>query len=214
MKNLVIILAASLFLSSCAVHGGYITNSASLSSNNFIYIETAAKGTAEATYIFGAGGLDRDALVEDARQNLLRNFPLNDNQTLVNITLSFKKTYVLPFFIKNKCTVSASIVQFTFSGQKTIVDQINNSLEKRNEMRAEEARIDSARSRHLSPSKYDNLSDVKPGDIVTFNTAYNEVIYGIVHQVKTHFVELKTFPSPGNMLYQDIHWKELRKVDK
>ena len=37
---------------------------------------------------------------------------LQDNQALVNLTVNYKYTFVLPFFWQNKCTVSASVVQF------------------------------------------------------------------------------------------------------
>ena len=112
MKKSIIIAVACCFLASCAMHGGYVTNSAALGTNNFAYVKRSIEGTAKATYIFGCGGLSRQALVEEARQDLLKNFPIQDNQAFVNITVSFKMTYVLPIFMENKCTVSASVVQF------------------------------------------------------------------------------------------------------
>lgn len=112
MKNTLIILAASLLLGGCATHGGYVTNSASLSTNNFAYVSKTVQGVAKATYVLGIGGLSRQALVEEARRDLLENYHLKDNQALVNITVSFKATFVIPIFMEHKCTVSASIVQF------------------------------------------------------------------------------------------------------
>ena len=112
MKKLLIIAVCGLFFGSCAMHGGYVTDSAALSTNNFAYARKMVEGTATATYIFGIGGLKRQALVEEARINLLDNYQLQDNQALVNTTVSFKMTFVLPFFMQNKCTVSASVVQF------------------------------------------------------------------------------------------------------
>jgi len=99
-------------MSSCAMHLGYTTNSAALSTNNFAYVKRSVQGTAKAIYVFGIGGLKRQALTEEARKDMMENFPIQDNQAFVNITVSYKYTFVLPFFMQNKCTVSASVVQF------------------------------------------------------------------------------------------------------
>ncbi|MSQ79844.1 MAG: hypothetical protein EXR21_09270 [Flavobacteriaceae bacterium] len=100
-------------LSSCAMHQGYMVNSAALSSNNFTYVYKDLKGTAMVTYVFGIfGGLDKMALVNAAKKDLLSKSPLRDNQALVNLTVNWKATFVLPFAITNRCTVTADIVEF------------------------------------------------------------------------------------------------------
>lgn len=100
------------------MHGGYVSNSAALGTNNFAYVKRSVQGVAQATYIIGIGGLKREALVEEARKDLMESFQLQDNQALVNITVSYKTTFVLPFFWSNKCTVSASVVQFNPMNEK------------------------------------------------------------------------------------------------
>jgi hypothetical protein len=99
-------------LSSCAAHHGYMVNSAALSSNNFSYVKKDLKGTARATYVFGFGGLSKMALVDVAKKDLLSANPLKDNQAIVNLTVNWKSTFVLPFAITNRCTVTADIVEF------------------------------------------------------------------------------------------------------
>ena len=112
MKKFFLIISTVFLFSNCAMHGGYTTNSAALSTYNFSYARTSVEGTAKAFYVLGIGGLSRQALVEEARKNLMENHALQDNQAFVNITVSYKVTFVLPFFIQNKCTMSASVVQF------------------------------------------------------------------------------------------------------
>ena len=97
--------------SNCATHTGYMGSSASLSSNNFSYIKRDVQGSASTIYVFGIGGLHKTALVNDAKNNLLKNYQLQDNQVLADITVNWKKTYFF-FFTTNRCTVTASIVQF------------------------------------------------------------------------------------------------------
>jgi hypothetical protein len=100
------------FLSSCAMHTGYMTNSASLSSDNFNYVNREVSGTAMATYVFFIGGLSKIALVDAAKNDLLVAHPLKNNQTLVNLTVNWKYTIVIPFVWTNRCTVTGDIVEF------------------------------------------------------------------------------------------------------
>jgi len=109
LKNISLALAAIVF-SSCAIHVGMITGDASISTNNFKMIGMA-KGTATTTKIFGLGGLGKDALVNDAKKDLLQNNPLKDGQALANLTLDFKNSYIL-FVNKQKVTIGADIVEF------------------------------------------------------------------------------------------------------
>jgi hypothetical protein len=111
MRKTTIILILSVLFTSCAMHTGIVTNSTALSTNNFAYVKKSVQGTAKATYFLGFGGLSRQALVEEARRDLLENYMPEDNQALVNLTVSFKITFLL-FYMENKCTVSASVIQF------------------------------------------------------------------------------------------------------
>lgn len=104
-----------LSLNSCiALHSGYITNSAALSRGNFKYVTMDAQGTSKALYIWGIGGLDRNAMVSEAKEKLLDQYPLEDNQALVNVTVNWKSSFYLLFpLATKKCTVTADIVEFT-----------------------------------------------------------------------------------------------------
>lgn len=108
-STLVLVLVA---FSNCAMHTGYMQSSAVLNSNNFSYLKRDVQGTASCTYVLGIGGLNKNALVNEAKQNLLKNFDLQANQALVDITVNWKKTYYL-FVTKNECTISASVVEFS-----------------------------------------------------------------------------------------------------
>ena len=110
-KNVIAGLIVMFFLSSCAVHNGFITGgSASLSSNNFKYVKLA-DGHANATKIFGIGGLGKQGLISAAKKNLLENYPLKDGQALANITVDFKNSII--FFVKRtRVTMTADIVEF------------------------------------------------------------------------------------------------------
>lgn len=98
-------------LSSCAYHSGYLSNSTALNSNNFTYVQKNISGSAKATYIFGIGGLSKQALVDLAKQHLMGICSLKDNQALANTTVNWKRSY---FFIGSvvNCTVTADIVEF------------------------------------------------------------------------------------------------------
>jgi hypothetical protein len=109
LKILPVIFIAFL-LSSCATHSGIMQGSASLSTNNFKLIKLAS-GTSQTTKIFGFGGLGKDALVLEAKKNMLQSNPLKDGQALANVTVDFKNS-ILFIVMTQKVTVTADIVEF------------------------------------------------------------------------------------------------------
>jgi hypothetical protein len=111
LKNL---LFASIIMSfgSCAFHTGMIENSAVIHSNNFNYVHRNVKGTSVAHYVLGLGGLSKDELVAEAKQDLMLQNKIKDNQTLVNITVGWKRTIIYPFLISNRCTMTADIIEY------------------------------------------------------------------------------------------------------
>lgn len=109
-KKIVVILIA-IALSSCsAVYMGTTTGSASLSSNNFKVVRMAT-GTASARSILGIGGTGKEALVHEAKKDLLQNNPLSEKQALANMTVDLKNSFVFIVHTQ-KATVSADIVEF------------------------------------------------------------------------------------------------------
>jgi hypothetical protein len=116
MKKIIFrnILFASIIISfgSCAFHSGMIQGSAILQSNNFVYIKRDVSGTSVANYVLGIGGLTKDELVAEAKKNLIIQNQIKDNQTLVNITVGWKRTVVYPLVVTNRCTLSADIIEF------------------------------------------------------------------------------------------------------
>ena|ERR1700722_15852669 len=101
-------------LSSCAAsHWGYMTTNGALNTNNFSYVRQNVKGEATVTYILGIGGLSRETLVSDAKQQMLLFNPLKSNQALVNLTVNFKiSNYLFYLFRSVTCTVMADVVEF------------------------------------------------------------------------------------------------------
>lgn len=110
LKLFIAITVIAITTSSCASHWGMMTGNASLSSNNF-KITKIASGSSTATKIFGIGGLGKDALVFEAKKDMLQNYPLKDGQALANVTVDIK-TSIIFFVIMEKATVTADIVEF------------------------------------------------------------------------------------------------------
>lgn len=108
-----VLLTAAVFLSGCmAIHNGYMQGSGSLSKNNFTYVKMNAQGSSTATYIIGIGGMKKDDLANEAKQDLLLKNPLKDNQALVNLVVNYKTANYLGVYILRTCTVSGDIVEF------------------------------------------------------------------------------------------------------
>ena len=108
--NIFLFTAIVLFLSGCAFHSGIMTGSASIGSNNFKFVKTA-QGHSHALYVLGFGGLMKHAMVAEAKQDLLDKNPLKDGQTLANVAVDVKSTFLVVIFRYN-VTVTADIVEF------------------------------------------------------------------------------------------------------
>lgn len=109
--RLLIIVIGVLSFSSCAVHSGYMNNSAALSQANFDYTQTSISGTASTLKVLGIGGLERSAIVEEAKKDMLKKHPLKSNQALANVTVNWKNGFYF-IVLTNECTVTADIVEF------------------------------------------------------------------------------------------------------
>lgn len=109
--KIVVTVISVLLLSGCAAtHFGNMSDSASLSANNFKMVKYA-KGEATVTKVLGFGGMGKDALVAEAKKDLLQNNPLKEGQALANVTVDFKNSIVL-IVTTTKVTVTADIVEF------------------------------------------------------------------------------------------------------
>ncbi len=111
LNVLFFVVIISFMLSGCATHMGYMNSSAALGDNNFTYAQKHISGSAKTTYILGIGGLGKEALVDEAKQNMLANYELKPGQSIANITVNWKTSF---FFVvwSAKCTVTADIVEF------------------------------------------------------------------------------------------------------
>ena len=112
MKKYSLLLIITIMFSSCAsVHSGYLTGVAPPVENNFKYVGNVM-GKAQATYILGIGGLLKEGLVREAKNNLIENNLLQDGQTLVNFTVDKKTSYYLGIIWTHRVIVSADILQY------------------------------------------------------------------------------------------------------
>ena len=114
LLRLLFILSLAVFSSSCSAgFTGTATNSTALSQDNFRYVERDLSGKAQATYVLGIGGMNHEALVSEAKEDMLLNHQLEDGQALANMTVNFKYSSFLGVLVRTaKCYVTADIVEF------------------------------------------------------------------------------------------------------
>ena len=110
LRLFVAIVIVGLTTSSCATHWGMMTGNASLSSNNFKMVKMAS-GTSSTLKVFGLGGLANNAMVLNAKKDMLQNNPLKEGQALANVTVDFKNSIIF-FLMTEKVTVTADIIEF------------------------------------------------------------------------------------------------------
>ena len=119
MKHLIFSLILLTFLSSCAIHTG--TLSSSLLGPNVKY-EDLAIGVSQTRYYFGIGGLSQDALVLEARRELMKNRPLAYNEQYANYTVNFKNSFYF-IYVQTKVTVAADVISVVKDSSKQLYSE-------------------------------------------------------------------------------------------
>ena len=100
-------------LSGCiAFHRGNFQSSVSLAANNFHYVARGVTGKATATYFLVFGGLMTDALVAEAKGELMKAAKVEEKQTLANVSVDFKTSTFGGLVSFVDCVVTADVVAF------------------------------------------------------------------------------------------------------
>ena len=107
MKSILVLTLVFLFSSCMSSFNGVLNPTSEL--KNVKYVNTAF-GFSKATYVLGLGGNNHDALVLEAKLNMMKNFPLENNQFYANYAVDFKKKNNL-IVQETLVTVSADVVQ-------------------------------------------------------------------------------------------------------
>lgn len=109
MLSLVILCSCSSVLSG---YNSFGTNTV-LSQANFDYIKRNVSGKSEVSYILGLGGNKKEAMINEAKQDLLKTHQLKSNQALANVTIDFKYSNVfINISQKVTCIINADIIEF------------------------------------------------------------------------------------------------------
>ena len=120
-KNLFLAAFISLLMSSCiGLHNTGLTGNSKvyetrveLNKKNFKVI-ARVKGESRATYVFGIGGVSKNALVEEARADMLSKADIiGGARAIINETVETKLTSYFGVVLEKKIIVSASIIEFT-----------------------------------------------------------------------------------------------------
>jgi len=113
-----LLIGIAFLLSSCGIHSGLTKNvnnqttEVVLSKNNFKVVEVV-QGESKATYVFGIGGLKKQALISEARADMLSNSNLlGSSKAIINETVEIKNSFFL-VARKYKVIVSAYVIEFT-----------------------------------------------------------------------------------------------------
>jgi hypothetical protein len=200
-------------LSSCAIHNGYMNNSASLSQANFSYVGNEISGTASTMRVFGIGGLNKQAIVAEAKRNMLKNHPLKENQALANITVNWKLGFYL-IVVNDKCTVTADIVEFK-SGLSTKKEDLTTTSNDLTEENNNEIVKDSIINEIAKDPKYIILetSNFKVGDSVEIDQYYAPPILGVIVKIENNRYYYVSYKSKyGGKRTIKVKAKQLKKI--
>lgn len=102
----VLLAISGLLLGGCAFHSGQFETS--LPNEPVEHIDIAV-GVATTTKVFGLGSVGKDALLREARQKMIANRPLFNDEAYNNYTIDYKRTYFI-LGTKTKVTISADVI--------------------------------------------------------------------------------------------------------
>lgn len=119
MRKLLLLLIWTAFLfSGCAVHSGLTFNTNNhvtqvvLSKNNYVVIDSV-RGESEAIYVFGIGGFLKEALIAEAKADMLSKADIiGGSRAIINETVEIKHS-LFPVIRLYKVTVSGHVIEFT-----------------------------------------------------------------------------------------------------
>jgi len=107
MKKLLYLLIVVLF-SSCAVHTGSLTGIYT-DLNTPYKITATASGHSKAEYFLGIGGLSVDQLVQNAKEDMYLNTPLDSNEVYANVSVNIKNSFYFIYY-KTDVFITADII--------------------------------------------------------------------------------------------------------
>jgi len=205
------------------------TPSASINKPNFKIVKTVT-GYAETEHVLFFGGLNSQGLTNEAKANLYQNAKLKDNQTIANVAVDSKTTFLFFYlYWKEQVYVSADVVEF-FSDDYKILNTpisevpVSNELKKSDVSKSglvdtsvtnisENSILNLISSKQFYESKYINSFDIKINDIVRYTTNFSEIIYGqVIDKTNPKKIKLKYFSSSHDELNMETSWKELHKI--
>jgi len=232
LKYFPIILLSTLLVTSCSINRSIMfTPSASINKPNFKIVKTVT-GYAETEHVLAFGGLNSHGLTNEAKANLYQNAKLKDNQTIANVAVDSKTTFLFFYlYWKEQVYVSADVVEFLSDEMKINNEQPNSIAEPKVTVEIPQvAKIPSAVDDALisveekllikflvenkfTTKKYSSADEVNKNDYIKFMTDFGEQIFGkVVDASNPRKVKIKYY-SPGHTpLSWEVSWKELTKL--
>lgn len=191
MRVLFFTLIVSLFTTSCAFHSGMMTGNAAITNSNFRYLGLA-KGTVTTTHFLGVGGLKKDALIFEAKKDLLRRYPLRKGQALANVSVDMKRTFAF-IVMKTRATVTADIVDYNVSNVSNEFDEINATH-----------KIDDLQYSLVGCNTTDTV-------LFKYQGSYEK---GLIMGFYSNYVKLKYFPGPGVDFVKSVSNEDILVITK
>jgi hypothetical protein len=117
MKKMSLFFLLAVLCTGCGFHSGLTRNTnvhntnVILSERNFRVVSNV-QGTSECEYIFGIGGMSKNAMIADARAQILQQADMvGKSRALVNETVEVHNLFLF-IFTKRKITVTAQVIEF------------------------------------------------------------------------------------------------------
>lgn len=204
-------LSCLLFTGCFSLHSGAYVSSVSLTQPNYQYVKTV-NGKAEAIYFLGFGGLNKNKLISDAKENMYSNAGLTTNQDIANVVVSEKMTSLFLIGFVKEITLTGDVIEWTTSQPLNPRGQLQAST---NTTIEENILKNKAIKSYKNCdgkifTKYNSIEDVKIGDVVLLSGATE---YGIVTMKNDLVLTIEVFDESGKVKSYNQNYDMVKVVN-
>lgn len=201
------------FCSSCAFHNGMMTGNAVLSNNNF-KVTGVTTSSAQTTKVLGIGGLNKEALVYEAKIGLYKGINLKQGEALANISVDWKNAFYI-LFSKTTLTLSADIIQFMDEpvDKEELVLPLNSDKENKKTNANTTSEIDIEQYKIPAELLGKSSYGFEIGEIVEFKNNFKTTRGRVTNFYKRGMLEVKFFDENMVSHTKKIAFDKLHKTE-
>lgn len=197
-----------ILLTACTIHTGTISGGSGVITDDRFAVTRLVMGTAKTTQFLGIGGFEKDAMVFEAKKNMIQHAEMQPGEVIGQTTVDFKRTFFFPIQ-SNKVTISAEIIDFSKpSNPSEVPDLYPEAVETISQERVEE----SESVRTVIKSRYGNVKSTYAigEEVYYFAGDRNQWVEAKVIEIVADKYKVEFESKKGKLKQKEVQSRSLR----